>query len=33
VKGAAGDTLGVRIYVGRGSPGGTPVEGDVWIIG
>lgn len=30
---AAGDTLGVRIYVGRGVPSGTPAEGDVWIVG
>lgn len=30
---AAGDTLGIRIYVGRGVPAGTPSEGDVWIVG
>ena len=29
---AAGDTLGTRIYVGRGAPAG-PAEGDVWIVG
>lgn len=30
---AAGDTLGVRIFVGRGAPSGTVSEGDVWIVG
>lgn len=33
VRAAAGDTLGVRIYVGRGVPSGTPANGDVWIVG